>query len=1094
MIRMKTAAGISLLVAMLVTLGGRSALAQFTSGIEGTAHDQSGAVIPGAKVTLTDTRLGVVKSATSNQDGYFRIDSIAASTYTIQVQMTGFKTWTQPNLTIQVGEVRTISPALEIGAVSTDVSVSAADAAALNTVSATTGAIIGQETVQETPLPGQNVYGLTALTPGMTGSAVTSGDNYTNEYAININAAGLRQEQNGFEIDGAYTNTPSRGGGTSISPNPEIVQSIDVRTNDFDAQKGRNGGATVNVYTNSGTNRFHGTIDYYFTNNSLTGLTHFESSVPTFQRNEMGVTFGGPIIRDKFFIFGALDVLRSSTTSAGQYTVETQDFDTYISTNYPNSVANAVLTAAPPLSFPTSGIQTVSQVEANTPGYFAPPAGIPGTLNAVGLANISFSVPKNGYQWDVRGDYYAGKNDRVYVTTIRTYDTSAGATPRPTLNIPQANSSDFINVDYTHTFSARLLNEGGVNIIRPYGADLPTSTESIPYINVTGLQGFSNWGPGNFTQTTLGWRDVMTASVKTHTLKFGFDQFNIREADSQDGAFDRPTYNFNSILDFVQDKAVSESATPVNLTTHLEAPYNRRYRALYTGIYVQDDWKVRRNFTLNAGLRYDDMSNFFSILSPQLTNFTLAQEPTFNAQVAGGVTGLSKGSNVLDHSLWNFNPRVGFNWDLFGRGKTAIRGGFGLFSDQPPYIHITDITSGNLPNFFTPSLNVQSGTTPTFALCGKPTGFTEACPVVDTSGVVLNSSGGVVGQRASLGGYSPNYKMTQVEDWTLSIQQELPYNLVAELNYSGSAAHHLPVFNQDINRFAGDLIQNKGTLTRLNPNFGTINYATSNANSIGTYGSALLQRRISHGVAVRGIYTIGKALDTFSTSGSLDGGEATQFLDNIITNGDLSGQRGRSDYAIHQQLSADGTWMVPNHYNTVLERSLLGGWEFGGVWIVQTGLPFSVYTSAGFHGVYDSSGNLIGNSGGDYNGDGSNYDVPNAPSFGNHLSGKKKNDYLNGLFPASAFPVPALGTEGNLGRNTYDGPGYDNVDFTFEKFFSTPWFFGERMKIEAKGEVFNLFNRSNLIGVSSDLSSGSFGKATNQLPPRSLQLHLRASF
>jgi hypothetical protein len=1084
---------LSAFLILVLSLGGFTAFAQFSSGIEGTARDQSGASIPGAKVIATDIRLGVEKSTTTNQDGYFRIDSIAASTYSVQIQMAGFKTWSQKDLTLQVGETRTLAPTLEIGAVSTDVTVSA-DQTTINTVSATTGAVISEETVQETPLPGQNVYGLSALTPGMTGSAVTSGDNYTNEYAININAAGLRQEQNGFEIDGAYTNTPSRGGGTSISPNPEIVQSMDIRTNDFDAQKGRNGGATVDVFTNSGSNNFHGTFDYYFTNNSLLGLTQFESSVPTFQRNEMGATIGGPIIKNKLFIFGAIDVLRSSTTSAGQYTVETSDFDTWVQTNLPNTVGAQVLKMAPPQVFPTTGFQTAAQVEAANQGVDSVPEGFPSTLNVVGVSNISFSVPKNGYQWDVRGDYYVGKNDRVYVTSIRTYDTSEGATPRTALNIPQANSSDFVNVDWTHTFSPRLLNEGGANIIRPYGADLPTASEQIPYINVNGLQGFSNWGPGNFTQSTLGWRDVVTATIKTHTLKFGFDQFNIREADTQSGAFDRPTYNFNNILDLVQDAALSETATPVNLETHLEAPYQRRYRALYTGAYVQDDWKLMRNFTLNMGVRYDVMTNFFSILSPQLTNFSLASGTSFDGSIAGGVAGFTKSSHVLDHSPWGINPRLGFSWDVFGKGKTAIRGGFGLFSDQPPYIHITDITAGNLPNFFTPSLNRQSGTTPTFALCSAPTGFSEDCPVVPTNNVVLNSSGGIVGQRAGLGGYSPNYKLTQVEDWTLSIQQELGNNLVAEINYSGSAAHHLPVFNQDLNRFDGDLIQNKGTLTRLNPNFGAINYATSNANSAGHYGSALVQRRVSHGLAFRGIYTIGKALDTDSTSGSLDGGEATQFLDSIIENGNLKFQRGRSDFSIHQQFSADGTWMVPNQYPALWERSVLGGWQFGGVWIMQTGLPLSVYNGSSFSPVYDESGNVIGNTGGDYNADGSDYDVPNTPSFGNHLSGKGKKDYLNGLFTAADFPAPALGTQGNLGRNTYDQPGYNNVDFTFEKFFNVPWFFSEKMKIEAKGEVFNLFNRSNLISVDGNMADGTFGHATNQLPARSLQLHLRASF
>lgn len=1094
--RMQKTAGMVLgLLTLVLSLGGVRANAQFSSGVEGTAKDQSGAVIAGARVTLTDTRLGVIKTATTSQNGYFRIDSIAASAYTINIKLAGFKTWEQKDLTLQVDEVRTLAPTLEVGSVETDVTVSAEEAA-INMASATTGAVISQETVEQSPLPGQNVYGLSALTPGITGNAVTSGDNYTNEYAININAAGLRQEQNGFQIDGAYTNTPSRGGGTSISPNPEIVSSMDIRTNDFDASKGRNGGATVDVFTKSGTNKFHGSINYYFTNNSLTGLTHFESSVPTFTRNEMGATFGGPIFKDKLFIFGALDVLRSSVTSAGQYTVETQDFDSYIQANMPNSVAAQVLKIATPLSFPTSNILTVAQVQTKNPGIYPGATGLPAGLAAVGLANISFSVPKNGYQWSVRGDYYLHQKDRFYVTTIRTYDTSVGATPRAGINIPQANSSDFVSVDWTHTFSPRFFNEGGANLIRPYGADLPVPNNAIPYINVTGLQGFSNWGPGNFTQSTLGWRDVVTATIKTHTLKVGFEQFNIREADAQDGAFDRPTYNFNNIVDFVHDYALSESATPVNLTTHLEAPYQRRYRALYTGVYIQDDWKLRPRLTVNLGIRYDQMANFFSIYTPKLTKFDFGSGASLDQSIASGSAGLTNGNHVLDHNIWGINPRVGFAWDIFGTGKTAIRGGFGLFSDQPPYIHITDNTAGNLPNYFTPNLNRQSGTIPVFALCAAPVGFTEACPVVDTSNVTLNGSGGLVNngvlQRATLGGTSPNYKLTQVEDWTLSVQQEITHSITAELNYSASAAHHLPIY-QDINRFNGDLVVNNGALHRLSPNFASINYGTSDGNSIGNYGSAAMVSRMKHGLTLHGVYTYGKALDVYSNAQSLDSGSITATT-NIIQSQGFAAQRGRADFDIRQQFSIDGTWVVPSSYPNKIVRGILGGWQFGGVWIFQTGLPFTVYTSASFSPVYDVNGKLTGNSGGDYNADGYNYDVPNAPSFGNHLQGKGKTDYLKGLFPASAFPAPALGQEGNLGRNTYDGPGYNNLDFTFERAITTPWFFGEQLKIAAKGEVYDLFNRTNLSAVSSDLSSGSFGKATNQLPPRSLQLHLRASF
>ena len=1089
MVRYIVIARLAVFIAFLCVATGL-ATAQFSSGIEGTVHDASGAVISGAQVTLTDTRLGVTKTTTTNDSGYFRIDSIAASSYTLRLAASGFDGFDENDLVLQVGELRTLSPVLKIGSTSTEVTVSASQAS-LNLSAATTGSVISQETVSVTPLVGQNVYGLASLTPGITGSAVNSSDNYTNEYAININAAGLRQEENGYQIDSAYTDTPSRAGGTSISPNPEIVQSIDIRTNNFDAGKGRNGGATVDVFTKSGSNNFHGTGDYYFLNDSLQSRTEFESTVPAFTRQEMGITVGGPILKNKLFFYGAIDVLRSSSTSAGAYTVETPDFENWVATNLPNTVAAQVLKAAPPLSAPTSNILTASQVGGS---YFPTPANLPASLPVVGTANISYSVPKNGYQYSIRGDDYLGESDRIYAELMRTHVSQINATPRPALNDAFLSSSDFANVDWTHTFSPRLLNEVGGNMIRPFGADAPAPTMAIPFINVTGLQGFANWGPGNFTQTTIGWRDVLTATVKSHTLRIGAQQDNIREADTQSGAFDRPTYNFNSILDFVQDEATSENGTPVSLLNHQEAPYQRRYRALVSGLFFQDDWKASPRLTVNAGLRYDTMANFFSVLSPQLTNFTFGSGDTYNAQIANGVAGLSPSSHVLSHSIWDITPRVGFSYDLFGNGRTAIRGGFGVFADQPPYIHITDITAGNLPNFYTPSISVYQGQpTPTFQLCSAPSGFTEACPVVNTNNVLLNSSGGIVGQRASLGGYSPTYKFTQVEQWSFSVQHQISNNLIMELNYSASAAHHLPVFNQDINRFSGDLIVNKGTLTRLNPNFGGLTYGTSDGNSGGHYASATLTRLLSHGFNVRGIYTFGKALDTFSNSGSLDSGSITTST-SVINNGNLPAQYGRADYDIRQQFSTDGTWTLPNHFNNVLERNVLGGWQLGGLWIFQTGLPFTVYTSAAFNPVYGANGAVVGNTGGDYNADGSNYDVPNIPSFGPHLSGQSRSKFLNGIFAASSFPLPQLGTEGTLGRNTYDQPGYNNFNFTFAKLFTTPWFGGDKLHFEAKGEAFNVFNRANLTGVNSDLSSSLFGRSTNQLPARSIQMHLRANF
>jgi hypothetical protein len=346
--------------------------------------------------------------------------------------------------------------------------------------------------------------------------------------------------------------------------------------------------------------------------------------------------------------------------------------------------------------------------------------------------------------------------------------------------------------------------------------------------------------------------------------------------------------------------------------------------------------------------------------------------------------------------------------------------------------------------------------------------------------------------------------MQQVEAWTLSVQQQLQNNLIVELNYSGTEAHHLMVFQNDANRFAGDLIQNNNQLTRLNPNFAATSWASSDGNSFGNFGSAEVIRSFTHGLAFRGIYTYGKALDEISNAQSLDSGSITTTTDFYVNNA-LHAQRGRADFDIRQSFLADGTWDVPKDYSSAVLRNILGGWQFGGKWVGETGLPFTVTNGSGFAPVCSGGAALVnnqcpagttivGNNGGDYNADGYNTKLPNVPSFGAHLSGQSKSKFLNGIFTASQFPAPALGVEGDLGRNTYDQPGYKDFDFTFEKYFGLPWFFSEKLKIEAKGEVFNLFNRTNLLGVDSGMADSSFGKSTNQLPPRSLQLHLRASF
>jgi hypothetical protein len=1008
--------------------------AQYTSGVDGTVLDSTDAAIVGATINLTNEELGVKKTAASNNAGYFRIDSIAAGRYRLEVSSPSFKSWVEQELVLQVGQIRTVAPKLQPGGSEDTVTVTAAQAS-LDLTSASTTAVIPIQTVQEVPLVGQNVYSLAALAPGVTGPGVTSGDNFNIQYGIEINAAGQRQESNSFMIDGAFVDTPSLGGEASISPNPETVQSVQISTNEFDASKGRTAGADVQVYTNSGSNQFHGTGDFYFLNQALTSRTEFETTVPPYTREEEGATIGGPILKNKLFFYGGIDVLRSNAVSSGVATVETQDFNNYVQNNF-NNIASGLLKIAPPYAYPTTGFKTVAQVEAITPGYFAPPAGIPADLNVWGTENYSLSLPRNGYQYSVRGDYYISQRDRIYGMVNRTVTNNVinyEGGPRTAEENSTSQYSTFANLGWTHVFSQHLVNETGVSLVRPNALYRNSPADAnpnvfYPFISIPVLQSFFMFEQV-FAQNTLGWRENLTYTIKSHTLKGGAYIENIRENDGG-GTDAEQTDVFNSVLDFIQDKPTYEVGTGVDLNTLKQLSPNQNYRQPYYSAYVQDDWKARRNLTINAGLRYDSQGDIVAQENPPFGVFVLGSGSTKEEQVANGSVGASKcGDDVICHDVWYISPRLGFSWDVFGNGHTAVRGGFGMFSDRMPYRNITFLTGGN-PPVYVPAISIYSGQTPVFQTCTFAGGG-PVCPLQIPPNFKLNSQGGIVGERATIGGFDPNSRMGQIDNWTLSVQHQFFNTLVVEANYSGMASHHLPVFT-DVNRFAGDLVVNKGNLERLNQSFGATTYQTTDGNAAGNYGSLMVTKQISHGWLVRGVYTYGKVLDVFSTAGTLQGACACE-TSNIIDANNIKAQHGRADFDVRQQFSISGVWTMPNPWASGWKRDTIGGWRVGGDSILSSGLPFTVNTTQPFSAVYDESGNVVGNNGGDYNADGNDYDIPNTPSFGRHLSGQPRSKFLTGLFPASAFPAPSIGMEGNLGRNTYDQQGYANVNLNAEK-------------------------------------------------------------
>jgi len=319
----------------------------------------------------------------------------------------------------------------------------------------------------------------------------------------------------------------------------------------------------------------------------------------------------------------------------------------------------------------------------------------------------------------------------------------------------------------------------------------------------------------------------------------------------------------------------------------------------------------------------------------------------------------------------------------------------------------------------------------------------------------------------------------------VSLQRDLGHGLTAEADYNGSHSTNLYV-QTDVNRFPGDLIVNKGTQTRLNPNFGSIIFGRTIGIADGHYGSLMLSKRFTHSWQLRGIYTFGKATDdTSSNDNGTNNGEA------IFNPLDIPFQHGRADYSVSKRLTIDSVVEVPSgFFKSGLAKKVLGGWRMSNIVVLQSGLPFSVFTSASFNPILDAGGNVIGlqPGSGDFNADGYGYDLPNAAAAGTVHTGNRSN-FLTGFAPASAFPTPAQGQQGNVGRNPFTGPGLANVNTEFAK--AVKW---ERFSLEFRADVFNLFNRVNLTQPDSDLSSSLFGKSTSQNLPRSVQFGLRLDF
>src|SRR5882757_1244684 len=796
------------LIALLMAAA-TSARAQYSSGIEASVTDQSGAVIPNAQATLTNQDTQVSQSATANSQGLVRILHLPPGRYRISVTAPGFAGWEQTDIVIEGTDIRTVYPKLNVGTAQATIEVTASSSA-VETTSGTISRTLEEQTVQSAPLVGENLYASVAtLAPGVTGlggsfgGASSSGSQGTNSFnaepAFQIIGAGQRQETTEYQVDGTSVSGNSRDGITNLTPEPDSVSQLKISTNTFSADKGRQSGALIEVFTKPGTNKFHGSLYEFYTGSALTARTEFQTRVPRFLRNDFGGTVGGPILKNKVFFFGALFWSKSSQGVTMTQTMEKPQFVNYVTTNYPNSLAAQFLKGAPSGAAPTRGFQTVSQIEKNLVSPYLPP-GIPGDLVALGNVSISQSPINNGFQGHMRiDDNFHEGNDKLFYSLFRNTTQGGVANPRPNLAYVSPNATWYHKVDYIHTFSARLLNEVSVSYIRADG-DQPAAPGTLPTLPNAfpgGLgTGFSSWGPSGWVHNNWNWHDVITYVQGSHNIRIGIDVDRQQDLDNFTAGLDRPSFYFTNIVDFAVDRPYSQSGPIVDVQANgtAQSLYSR-VLMLQTAPFVQDDWKVNKKLTLNLGLRWDYFGHLGTVsYGPNpLALFTPGTGSTPEAQIANGSM-LVRGANgqVVNNTLWRFAPRIGFAYDVFGNGSTAIHGGWGLYNNKIGDLSYVDGIRTNPPQFANPSISIyNAGTTlSNFSYGASTSGPTGFAPPPGIS-YQVDAHGGLVGTRIGVGGLQSNLIPPEVQDWSVGIQRSIGNSVVIEADYFGTSSRHL---------------------------------------------------------------------------------------------------------------------------------------------------------------------------------------------------------------------------------------------------------------------------------------------------------------
>jgi Carboxypeptidase regulatory-like domain/TonB-dependent Receptor Plug Domain len=1098
------------MVCSLVSIG------QTTLGVvAGTVTDSTGAVVVGATVSAERIEGGEPKVAITGPTGEYRVESLMPGTYRVKVAAANFPTTEVSNVTVNPSVTTPVNVKMSVGKASETVEVDAS-IQQIQTESGQLDNVIPSVQVRDLPIAGGNPYSLAMTLPGV--SQPDQRDNLTNGAGFSVD--GLRPRANNFLIDG-FDNNDFGIGGQALQPsNQESVASVTILQNAYAPEFGRGGGSVSNLVFKSGTNSVHGALWEQYSGAALSAVTAEEqasglTSAPHAVNNLFGFTVGGPIVKNKLFFFGTSQWTRDIGVApfASTLTIPTANGIATLQKLLPNNNVQIMLNSLGGLVAPNA---TATVPIADEPGCT-------GCSVEFGVLQRSDSTRGLSYEWTARGDYTPTTSDSVFARFTSVYssltpDLFANPSALPSEDTQQGGPSRNLGVFWSHTFGPRVLNEFRFSAqtiafyFTPTAATLANPQAHLPGISFSSSFGGGVVALGGFEQGTFPqgrqhqiyqFQDAVSVVKGTHNFKMGTDLAVILAQDeipfNADGlavytpSAGDPNNKIGCTVNGQPFQACTDLAnyiddfTGTGPTASLSKVFGNPRVSVPTSqqaYYFEDSWKMRPNFTLDYGVRYEyqppDAEN--ALAFPGIDRTTALTAPF--------------GTRIPVKSYRNaWGPRVGFSysprfWEsLFGENKTVIRGGAGVFYDSF-FTNINNNTAATSPNTLGNNLFPVSGR-------GIPQSLSTLAAITP-----------VPNPQSTEDSVVDNLRNPRTYQWNLNVQRELPGRLLAQVAYVGTRGEGLfdnEQFNPRI--YAGSPFV---VGARVNPNLGSIVVRANRGDSIYHGLQAEVTRSVGR-LSLRAAYTWSRAIDNGSEVFTTTGGSS--FWQNVL---DPRSDRGPSAFN-HTNVAAF-TWVyaLPGPSSHFLNE-VFGGWETSGSIVLQSGAPETLY----FGGL-------------DVNGDGQGNDRPSvltanapinvSPACLNNptcVTGIAINDPADlgpGLFDleqlffgingGQVLPVAAnqvryvanAGQNGNLGRNSINLPGLEQYNMSVLKNFKMP--FGESHQLQFRADFLNAFNhfnagQNNIVGYGNLLNPG-FGvlgpKSLTLDGGRSIQIWLKYSF